>query len=47
MELAIFIADGHRDAIREALLAENIECGVQYKPNHTLSRYGGSGASCP
>ncbi|MGE0686305.1 MAG: DegT/DnrJ/EryC1/StrS family aminotransferase [Dehalococcoidia bacterium] len=44
---AIFIADGHRDAIREALLAENIECGVQYKPNHTLSRYGGGRESLP
>jgi dTDP-4-amino-4,6-dideoxygalactose transaminase len=44
---AIFIADGHRDAVREALLAENIECGVQYKPNHTLSRYGGGSVSLP
>jgi dTDP-4-amino-4,6-dideoxygalactose transaminase len=44
---AIFIPDGHRDAVREALLAENIECGVQYKPNHTLSRYGGGSVSLP
>ncbi len=44
---AVFIADGHRDAIREALLAENIECGIQYKPNHTLSRYGGGRESLP
>jgi dTDP-4-amino-4,6-dideoxygalactose transaminase len=44
---AIFVTDGHRDAVREALLAENIECGVQYKPNHTLSRYGGGSISLP
>jgi dTDP-4-amino-4,6-dideoxygalactose transaminase len=44
---AIFIADGHRDAVREALLAENIECGIQYKPNHQLSRYGGGRESLP
>jgi dTDP-4-amino-4,6-dideoxygalactose transaminase len=45
--VAVFIADGHRDAVREALLAENIECGVQYKPNHQLSRYGGGRESLP
>ena len=42
----IFV-ERHRDAVREALLAENIECGIQYKPNHLLTRYGGGGVSLP
>jgi dTDP-4-amino-4,6-dideoxygalactose transaminase len=29
------------------LLDENIECGVQYKPNHLLTRYGGGAISLP
>lgn len=28
-----------RDALREYLINNNIECGVHYKPNHTLSKY--------
>lgn len=28
-----------RDKLREYLLANNIECGIHYKPNHLLSRY--------
>lgn len=28
-----------RDALREHLLAHNIECGIHYKPNHLLSKY--------
>jgi dTDP-4-amino-4,6-dideoxygalactose transaminase len=43
---AIFI-DKVRDQVREALIAENIECGVQYKPNHLLTRYGGGSVSLP
>jgi dTDP-4-amino-4,6-dideoxygalactose transaminase len=42
----IFIENG-RDRVREALLAENIECGIQYKPNHLLTRYGGGSVSLP
>ncbi len=29
----------NRDALREYLLARNIECGIHYKPNHLLSKY--------
>ncbi len=28
-----------RDALREHLLANEIECGIHYKPNHMLSKY--------
>ncbi len=28
-----------RDGLREHLLANNIECGVHYKPNHLLTKY--------
>ncbi len=28
-----------RDALREHLINDNIECGVHYKPNHLLSKY--------
>jgi len=28
-----------RDELREYLLANNIECGVHYKPNHLLTKY--------
>lgn len=29
----------NRDALREHLLANDIECGIHYKPNHMLSKY--------
>jgi len=29
----------NRDALREYLLENNIECGVHYKPNHLLTKY--------
>ena len=29
----------NRDALREYLLKNNIECGVHYKPNHLLTKY--------
>ncbi|MFA6136953.1 MAG: DegT/DnrJ/EryC1/StrS family aminotransferase [Sulfurimonas sp.] len=28
-----------RDKLREHLIANNIECGIHYKPNHLLSKY--------
>lgn len=28
-----------RDELREYLIANNIECGIHYKPNHLLSKY--------
>jgi dTDP-4-amino-4,6-dideoxygalactose transaminase len=36
----IFVGGGRRDALREALLAEEIESGIHYKPNHLLTKYG-------
>lgn len=44
---AIFIANGRRDAVRQALLQDNIECGIQYKPNHLLTRYGAGSVRLP
>jgi dTDP-4-amino-4,6-dideoxygalactose transaminase len=35
----IFVGDGRRDAVLEALLAAGIECGIHYKPNHLLMKY--------
>jgi dTDP-4-amino-4,6-dideoxygalactose transaminase len=35
----VFIGQGKRDAALEALLAEGIECGIHYKPNHLLTKY--------
>lgn len=43
----VFIENGRRDAVREALLAENIECGIHYKPNHLLTFYGGGKTPLP
>jgi len=43
----VFIADGKRDAVREALRTENIESGIHYKPNHLLSFYGGGKTRLP
>jgi dTDP-4-amino-4,6-dideoxygalactose transaminase len=34
-----FISGGRRESVRDRLIAEGVECGVQYKPNHQLSRY--------
>jgi dTDP-4-amino-4,6-dideoxygalactose transaminase len=35
----IFVGDGRRDAVLEALLSAGIECGIHYKPNHLLTKY--------
>ena len=43
----VFISEGKRDAVREALLAEGIECGIHYKPNHLLSKYSGGKPHLP
>ena len=43
----VFIAAGKRDAVREALRAENIESGIHYKPNHLLTLFGGGKISLP
>lgn len=43
----VFVGNGKRDAVREALLQQNIECGIQYKPNHLLTRYGGGAVRLP
>ncbi|HEX4341986.1 MAG TPA: DegT/DnrJ/EryC1/StrS family aminotransferase [Verrucomicrobiae bacterium] len=43
----VFIKDGKRDAVREALRAENIESGIHYKPNHLLTFYGGGKTKLP
>jgi len=41
------IEGGLRDAVQQALIADGIECGVHYKPNHLLSLYGGGTVSLP
>jgi dTDP-4-amino-4,6-dideoxygalactose transaminase len=43
----VFLSNGKRDAVREALRAENIESGIHYKPNHLLSFYGGGNIKLP
>lgn len=43
----VFIAEGKRDVLREALKAENIESGIHYKPNHLLTFFGGGKISLP
>lgn len=35
----IFIGQDKRDKVRQALIDNNIQCGIHYKPNHLLSRY--------
>jgi dTDP-4-amino-4,6-dideoxygalactose transaminase len=44
---ATFIGNGQRDMVRAALQEEGIETGVQYKPNHLLTKYGGGAVSLP
>lgn len=43
----IRIADGRRDEVQQALIADGIECGIHYKPNHLLSLYGGRAVTLP
>lgn len=43
----VLIANERRDAVRAALIADAIECGIHYKPNHLLSLYGGGRVSMP
>lgn len=43
----VFISGGKRDALREALRADNIESGIHYKPNHLLTYYGGGQVRLP
>ena len=43
----VFIEGGRRDALREALLAQEIENGIHYKPNHLLTYYGGGKVRLP
>jgi dTDP-4-amino-4,6-dideoxygalactose transaminase len=43
----LFIEEGRRDEVRAALQAEGIETGIQYKPNHLLTKYGGGNPPLP
>jgi dTDP-4-amino-4,6-dideoxygalactose transaminase len=43
----VFIGNGARDHVRQALAAEGIETGIGYKPNHLLTRYGGGAIELP
>ncbi len=36
----IIVLDGKRNALRQFLTDNGIECGIHYKPNHLLSFYG-------
>ena len=41
------VTDGLRDRTRDALIAAGVECGLNYKPLHLLTRYGGGSTSLP
>jgi dTDP-4-amino-4,6-dideoxygalactose transaminase len=43
----VFVENGRRDATQEALHARQIECGIHYKPNHLLTKFGGGAVSLP
>ena len=43
----VFVENGRRDAVREALHAHAIEYGIHYKPNHLLLKYGGGAITLP
>lgn len=43
----IYITNGRRDAVREALAEKGIETGIHYKPNHLLTRFGGGRKRLP
>jgi dTDP-4-amino-4,6-dideoxygalactose transaminase len=42
-----FVEQGRRDELMAALIAENIEVSVQYKPNHLLTFFGGGSETLP
>jgi dTDP-4-amino-4,6-dideoxygalactose transaminase len=43
----IFVEDDRRDMVLERLRADGIECGIHYKPNHLLTKYGAGRARLP
>ncbi len=43
----VYVPNGRRDALREALAESGIETGIHYKPNHLLSKYGAGKPSLP
>ena len=43
----VLFGSGLRDTVRQALIADAIECGIHYKPNHLLSLYGGGSVRLP
>ena len=43
--IPIRVFSGYRDALRQHLIAQHIECGVHYKPNHLLERYAATGCT--
>jgi dTDP-4-amino-4,6-dideoxygalactose transaminase len=42
-----FVEQGRRDELMAALIADNIEVSVQYKPNHLLTFFGGGSETLP
>lgn len=43
----IRISGDCRDEVQQALIADGIECGIHYKPNHLLSLYGAGAVRLP
>jgi dTDP-4-amino-4,6-dideoxygalactose transaminase len=43
----VFLPQAMRNRVLEALLAEGIECGIHYKPNHLLTKYRQPGLTLP
>lgn len=43
----VYVTNGSRDAVRQALADAQIETGIHYKPNHLLTKYGAGAISLP
>lgn len=43
--IPIRVSGGYRDALRQHLIDQRIECGIHYKPNHLLERYAATGCT--
>lgn len=45
--LPLRILDGRREEVKRALLEQGVQCGLHYKPNHLLTRFGAGKIALP